>query len=323
MPEAGADRQTEAPFSGHPGLGGLRLVFGGNVFGWTIDEDASFAVLDAFYEAGGRMIDSAEGYSNWVPGNKGGESEAIIGAWLESRGVREDMRIATKVGQGGPPGALAPDAIAAALEGSLQRLRTDYVDLYYAHRDDGTTPLDEVASGFDALVQAGKVRELGASNYETARLAQALATARRLGARPFTVFQPLYNLVSRASYEGALQDLCLEQGLAVLPYYGLASGFLTGKYCQQEDWADSTRAMALDQAAANGGWNVLECLRSVAAVLDATPAQVALAWLNCKPGVAAPIASATTPEQVRELVRIASIVLKKTIVEKLDAALLR
>src|SRR5579862_7144150 len=158
----------------HPGTGGIHLVFGGNVFGWTIDRDRSFAVLDAFYEHGGRMIDSAEGYSSWVPGNVGGESEAIIGAWMESRGVRSEMKIATKTGMGGPPGALAPEKVAIALAASLERLRTDYVDLYYAHRDEPQTPIDEVAAGFDALVKQGLVRELGASNFTPERLEMAL-----------------------------------------------------------------------------------------------------------------------------------------------------
>lgn len=285
----------------HPALGGIPLVLGGNVFGWTIGRDASFLVLDAFYECGGRMIDTAEGYSNWVPGNKGGESETIIGEWLESRGVRSEMRIATKTGQGGAPGALRPEAVSRALDGSLERLGTNYVDLYYAHRDDLATPLDEVVGAYDAAFRSGKARELGASNYTTDRLGDALATADRLGARPFTVIQPLYNLVARDEYEGTLQELCLARGMAVTPYYGLASGFLSGKYASAKQWQGSTRAFALDQAAAAGGWGVLEEVREVARELDATPAQVALAWLNAQPGIAAPIASATTPEQVADL----------------------
>ncbi|KHK91958.1 alcohol dehydrogenase [Novosphingobium malaysiense] len=285
----------------HPALSGIPLVLGGNVFGWTIDRDGSFAVLDAFYEAGGRMIDTAEGYSSWVPGNKGGESESIIGEWLETRGVRADMRIGTKTGQGGPPGALKPEAVAAALEGSLDRLRTDYVDLYYAHRDDLTTPLDEVVSAFDDAYRAGKARELGASNYTAERLGEVIAMADRMQARGFTVMQPLYNLVDRLDYEGPLQDLCVASGVAVLPYYGLASGFLTGKYRSEADWADSSRAHALNNAVANGGCAVLEALRDVARELDAACAQVALAWLVNQPGIAAPLASATTPSQVADL----------------------
>lgn len=296
-------------------------MLGGNVFGWTIDRDQSFAVLDAFFEAGGRMIDTAEGYSNWVPGNKGGESEAIIGAWQESRGVRTDLRIATKTGQGGPPGALKPEAVARALEGSLERLRTDYVDLYYAHRDDLTTPLDEVASGYATLFDAGKARELGASNYSPARLADVLAAAERIGVQPFSIIEPLYNLVERDSYEGPLQTLCIEKGLAALPYYGLASGFLTGKFRNAADWQGSSRAQALDHAEALGGWHVLEVLREVARELDALPAQVALAWLNRQPGVAAPIASATTAVQIDELARAASLLLTAGHLDRLRGAL--
>lgn len=293
----------------HPGLGGFRLVLGGNVFGWTIGQDESFAVLDAFYEAGGRMVDTAEGYSNWVPGNSGGESETVIGAWMEARGVRADMRIGTKTGQGGNPGALRPEAVARALEGSLDRLRTDYVDLFYVHRDDGTTPLDEVISAFDDTARTGKAREIGVSNYTPRRLQDALTAADRLGARPFSVMQPLYNLVARGEYEGELQDICTARGIAVLPYYGLASGFLSGKYSTREDWTGSSRSHALDQFAATGGWDVLERLRSVASDLGLPPAQVALAWLNYQPGVAAPIASATSPQQVRELAEMTRIAL--------------
>lgn len=195
---------TDGPPVDHPALGGLALVLGGNVFGWTIDRDRSFAVLDAFFEAGGRMVDTAEGYSNWVPGNVGGESEAIIGAWMESRGVRAQMRIGTKTGQGGAPGVLKPEAVARALAGSLERLRTDYVDLYYAHRDDPATPLDEVAAVYGEAFASGRARELGASNYSAERLAAVISVARRLGVRPFTVLQPPYNLVSRDGFEGPL-----------------------------------------------------------------------------------------------------------------------
>ncbi|MFC0203370.1 aldo/keto reductase [Novosphingobium soli] len=285
----------------HPALGGIPLVLGGNVFGWTIDRDRSFAVLDAFFEAGGRMIDTAEGYSDWVPGNQGGESEAIIGAWMESRGVRAAMRIGTKTGQGGGPNVLRPEKVRQALEGSLERLRTDYVDLYYAHRDDLTTPLDEVVSVYNEAFRTGRARELGASNYSAERLSGIRAVARKAGAQPFTVIQPHYNLVARSQFEGALQDMAVRDDIAVMPYYGLAAGFLTGKYNSPEDWAGSGRSGGLDRAVTDGAWAKLDALRRVAAQLGATPAQLALAWLRTRPGVAAPIASATTPEQVREL----------------------
>lgn len=267
------------------------------------------------------MIDTAEGYSNWVPGNKGGESETIIGQWLESRGVRSEMRIATKTGQGGAPGALRPEAVAQALDGSLQRLRTDYVDLYYAHRDDRTTPLDEVVDAYDTAFRSGKARELGASNYTTDRLADALATADRLQAQPFTLVQPLYNLVARDEYEGALQDLCVARDMAVTPYYGLASGFLSGKFTSAEQWQGSSRAATLDQAAASGGWGVLAVVREVARELDATPAQVSLAWLNAQPGIAAPIASATTPEQVADLAGATSVSLSPQQISRMSKSL--
>lgn len=287
--------------SNHPSLGGIRLVFGGNVFGWTIQRDQSFAVLDAFYECGGRMIDSAEGYSSWIPGNKGGESETIIGEWMEARGVRKAMRIATKTGMGGVPGSLRPEKVVAAMADSLERLRTDYVDLYYAHRDDPETPLDEVAAAYDGLVQAGQARELGASNFSAERLAAAVEVAARAGQRGYTVYQPQYNLVWRDEFEGPLQEFCVSHGIAALPYYGLASGFLTGKYASEADWAGSSRTFALKGFAANGGWRALAAMRAIAAETGATLAAIALAWLNSRPGVAAPLASATSPAQVREI----------------------
>jgi aryl-alcohol dehydrogenase-like predicted oxidoreductase len=304
----------------HPSLAGIPLVFGGNVFGWTVDRDRSFELLDAFFEAGGRMIDTAEGYSSWVPGNKGGESEAIIGEWQESRGVRGQLRIGTKTGMGGPPGALKPEAVAKALEGSLERLRTDYVDLFYAHRDDLATPLGEVVSGFDALVKAGKVRELGASNYAADRLAAVIAEADRQGATPFTVVQPEYNLVMRGGYEGALQDLSVSKGIAVLPFYGLASGFLTGKYRSAADWHGSPRGHALNAAADAGGWAVLAAMDEISQETGASLAQIALAWLNSRAGIAAPLASATSPAQLAELVAGASLRLDPDQLERLTRA---
>jgi aryl-alcohol dehydrogenase-like predicted oxidoreductase len=284
---------------GHPGLGGIRIVFGGNVFGWTIDQDQSFAVLDAFYAAGGRMIDSAEGYSSWVPGNTGGESETIIGAWLESRGVRSEMKIATKTGMGGPPGALAPEKVARALEGSLERLRTDYVDLYYAHRDEPQTPIDEVVAGFDALVKAGKVRELGASNFAPDRLAQSLDVAARKGLTGYSVLQPGYNLVWRGEFPAALHRLAVDRGLAVLPYYALAAGFLTGKYRSPADLTGVRGGNA--KMFAETGWRALPVLDAVAREVGATPGEVALAWLNAQPAIHAPVASGTSLQQVAEL----------------------
>ena len=314
MPEAGANRS-----SGHAALGGIRLVFGGNVFGWTIDRDASFAVLDTFYECGGRMIDSAEGYTSWIPGNKGGESETIIGEWMEARGVRKEMLIATKTGMGGPAGAYARDKVAEALAGSLERLRTDYLDLYYAHRDDVTSDLAEVVAVFDEVTGKGVARELGASNFTAERLATAVDAAAKAGTRPFTVIQPQYNLVWRGEYEGALQDMCVARGIAALPYFGLASGFLTGRFASAADWTGSTRAFALDMFAGNGGWAMLEAMRGIAGETGATLPAIALAWLNSRPGVAAPLASATTPEQVRAICAGATLVLDAAQLARLEA----
>jgi aryl-alcohol dehydrogenase-like predicted oxidoreductase len=300
-----------------PALGGIRLVFGGNVFGWTIDQDQSFAVLDAFYEGGGRMIDSAEGYSSWVPGNKGGESEAIIGAWMESRGVRADMRIGTKTGMSGPPGALAPDKVAAALEGSLERLRTDYLDLYYAHRDEPQTPVDDVVAGFDALVKAGKVRALGASNFTTERLAASLDSATRQGLTGYSVLQPGYNLVWRGEFPKDLHRLAVERGLAVLPYYALGAGFLTGKYRSPDDFQGMRGGSA--KMFADAGWKALPVLEAVAKETGATMSEVALAWLNARPAVHAPVASGTTVEQVKQLCAAARLELSPDQLARLTA----
>jgi aryl-alcohol dehydrogenase-like predicted oxidoreductase len=281
----------------HPSITGIPLVLGGNVFGFTADENASFAILDRFYEAGGRMVDTAQGYSVWVPGHVGGESETVIGKWLASRGVRADMRIATKTGMFGKPGDLAPQKVADELAKSLERLQTDYVDLYYAHRDETTTPLEDVARGFDALVRQGLVREVGASNYDAARLREAhdVATANRL--TPFTVLQNEYNLVERKDYPPELQQLCLERGIAMLPWYGLAAGFLTGKYRTREDLAKHNRGSSIERFFEHG-LEVLPALDAVAAETGASHGAIALAWLARQPGIAAPIASASRPEQL-------------------------
>lgn len=304
----------------HPGLGGAPLVLGGNVFGWTLDRDGSFAVLDHFYELGGRMIDSAEGYSAWVPGNKGGESETIIGVWMEARGVRKDMRIATKVGMMGAPGGLKPENVSAALTSSLERLRSDYVDLYYAHRDDPETPLDEVVSGFAEALASGRARELAASNYSAARLRDAFASAERLGVQTFTALQPKFNLVSRGDFPRDLQQLCQDRGIAVLPYFGLASGFLTGKYCSADDWAGSQRSFALDEFSRPACWDALKVVQDVAARHGTTPASVALAWLAAQPTIAAPIASATSVAQLDELMAFTRLALTPEDMGALDAA---
>ena len=302
----------------HLGLGGLRLVLGGNAFGWTIDSDASFAVLDTFYERGGRSIDTAEGYSAWVPGNKGGESETIIGAWMDSRGIRADMKIATKTGMGGPSGALAPDKVAAACQGSLERLRTDWIDLYYIHRDDAATPVDAVVAGYNALAAAGKVRELGASNIAPERLGAMNAEAIAQGLLPFSVIQPGYNLIWRNEYPAELEAMAVRDGLAVLPYFGLASGFLTGKYAPEDDFA-GMRADRAKMFSTQAGWQALAVLRAVAGECGATMGQVALAWLASRQAIWAPMASASSAQQVHELCDAAALSLDESQLARLTA----
>jgi aryl-alcohol dehydrogenase-like predicted oxidoreductase len=281
----------------HWSISGIPLVLGGNVFGFTADEDTSFAILDRFYERGGRMVDTAQGYSVWVPGHVGGESETVIGKWLASRGVRGDMRIATKTGMFGNAGDLEPAKVAEELAKSLDRLQTNYIDLYYAHRDEPQTPLEDVAGGFDALVKQGLVRELGASNYDAARLGEVRRVAINSGLTPFTVLQNEYNLVERKDYPADLQQLCVDQGVAMLPWFGLAAGFLTGKYRTQEDLKRFNRGSSIERFF-DKGLTVLPELDAVAAETGASQGAVALAWLARQPGIAAPIASASKPEQL-------------------------
>lgn len=304
--------------TGNPAMGGIPLVFGGNVLGWTADRDASFRVLDAFYEAGGRMIDTAEGYSAWVPGLKGGESETMIGHWLSERGVRKDVLIGTKTGMGAPPGALRPEKVRDAMEGSLERLQTDYVDLYYVHRDNDDVPQDEVVGCYDELVRAGKTRAVGASNFTPERFASALDIAERTGATGFSVLQNHYNLVSRQEYEGAMQQLCVARGIAMLPYFGLASGYLTGKYRTQSDLGEG-RGAAMGPMLERGA-PVLAAMDEIVAETGASHVSVALAWLTAQPGVYAPIASARSVEQLQGLLDHLSLELNDDQVNRLSAA---
>jgi aryl-alcohol dehydrogenase-like predicted oxidoreductase len=287
---------------GNSGLTTPPLILGGNVFGWTADESTSHDILDAFVAGGGRMIDTADVYSAWAPGNRGGESETIIGRWLATRGRRDDVLIATKVGweMQGDIG-LAPEQIERRVEASLQRLGIDTIDLLFAHRDDPDTPLEATLQAFDRLVKAGKVRALGASNYEAPRLQEALATSNRLGLARYSVLQPQYNLLERDSFEGPLQDTCAAEDIAAVPYYGLASGFLTGKYRSPSDLAGKARGSSVEKYLNEYGLGVLAALDTVAAQTGATAAQVALAWLAAQPAVAAPIASATSVAQTEEL----------------------
>ena len=307
---------------GATGLEIAPLVLGGNVFGWTADQATSFAVLDAFVDAGGTMIDTADVYSAWVPGHKGGESESVLGAWLKRSGNRDRVLIATKVGMlpGDGGDKLAPARIAAAVEASLQRLGTDRIDLYYAHQDDDAVPQDAVLEAFGRLVDAGKVRVVGASNFHARRLKSANDTARDRGLPHYHVLQPEYNLVSRTAFEGELQNYCATNNIGVLPYYGLASGFLTGKYRSLEDLGKSVRGGRMGDLLAGKGAAVLAAMDTVAQETGATLAQIALAWLMTQPGVTAPIASATSVDQVRELVAAWDVALSKDQLDLLTAA---
>jgi aryl-alcohol dehydrogenase-like predicted oxidoreductase len=287
---------------GGSGLSTPPLILGGNVFGWTADQATSFAILDAFVAGGGTMIDTADVYSSWAPGNQGGESETVIGNWLSQRGRRDDVLIATKVGMelGGTKG-LAPSRIAAAVEASLRRLQTEYIDLYFAHQDDPDTPLEETLAAFDKLVRAGKVRAIGASNYDAARLNEAVSISQAHGLAAYTVLQPHYNLLERDKFEGPLQNVCTEHNIAAVPYYSLASGFLTGKYRSDQDLEGKARGGAAEKYLNEFGLRVLDTLDRIGKQAYSSPAQVALAWLAAQPAVAAPIASATSVAQVEEL----------------------
>jgi hypothetical protein len=307
------------------GTSGLRtppLVLGGNVFGWTVDKAQSFRILDAFADAGGVMIDTADVYSAWVEGNKGGESETIIGEWLRQSGKRDKVLIATKVGmldgEGGQK--LAPARIAAAAEASLRRLGVDTIDLYFAHQDDEDVPQEDVLAAFDLLIKAGKVRALGASNFHAARLKSALDIAMRNGLPHYRVLQPEYNLVSRHKFEGELEDICVTHNVGVIPYYGLASGFLTGKYRSQVDYAKSVRGGRMAAFLEGKGRAVLGAMDQVAEETGASHAQIALTWLAAQPGVTAPIASATSVEQVEELVGCWDVRLNRAQLDRLTAA---
>ncbi len=279
------------------------LVLGGNVFGWTADKTASFAVLDAFVAGGGTMIDTADMYSSWVDGHEGGESETMIGDWLRTSGRRDDVLIATKVGMLSGEGGekLQPARIAAAAEASLKRLGTDRIDLYYAHQDDDTVPQEAVLEAFGKLVDAGKVRVIGASNFHAARLKSAVDAAKASDLPRYHVLQPEYNLVSREKFEGELQDYCVTENIGVLPYYGLASGFLTGKYRTPDDLGASVRGGGMRDLLDGKGKAVLDAMDAVVSDTGASHAQVALAWLLAQPGITAPIASATSARQIEDL----------------------
>lgn len=299
------------------------LAFGGNVFGWSVDEPTSFMLLDAFVDAGFNLIDTADVYSHWVPGHRGGESETIIGKWLKRSGKRERVLIATKVGKSMGPGrkGLSAAYIAEAVEDSLRRLQTDVIDLYQSHEDDDSTPLEETLGAYAKLIQQGKLRVIGASNYSAPKLAKALATSARDGLPRYESLQPEYNLYARAGYEAALEPLIQREQVGVIPYYSLAAGFLTGKYRSEADFGKSAaRGQGMKRYLNERGLRILRALDQVAAHHGATPAQIALAWLMARPGITAPIASATRLAQLDELLAATRIGLADEEVAKLDQA---
>jgi aryl-alcohol dehydrogenase-like predicted oxidoreductase len=295
------------------------LVLGGNVFGWSADEQRSFAVLDAFVAAGGNLIDTADSYSAWVPGNRGGESETIIGKWLQHSGKRAQVLLATKVGKWSRQQGLSPANLQQAVEGSLRRLHTDHIDLYQAHQDDASVLLADTLGGFARLIEQGKVRVIGASNFSAPRLADALAVSRQHHLPRYETLQPLYNLADRAAYESTLEPLARRENLGVLSYYSLASGFLSGKYRSIADLAKSTaRGSTVRRYLDARGLHLLAALDRVAAAHHASVAQVALAWLLARPGVTAPIVSATSVEQLHDLFGALTLTLDPTEMAALD-----
>ena len=310
---------------GRSGLHTTALAFGGNVFGWTADEATSFQLLDAFVDSGFNLIDTADVYSRWVPGHTGGESETLIGRWLRKSGKRDQVLIATKVGkpmgeEGSGKTGLSRRWIRQAVHDSLARLQTDHIDLYQSHDDDTATPLEETLAAFGELIAEGKVRAIGASNFTAPRLAEALATSARLGLPRYETLQPLFNLVDRAPYEAELQPLCVEQGLGVINFFGLARGFLSGKYRSEADLNKSPRGAGIKAYLNPRGLAILAALDTTAAELNATPAQVALAWQMAQPGITAPIVSATSVAQWQELARAATLTLQPAQLARLTVA---
>ncbi|MGW2841676.1 aldo/keto reductase [Streptomyces sp. NPDC001493] len=305
---------------GTSGIEVFPLALGGNVFGWTADEAQSFAVLDAYTTAGGNFVDTADAYSAWVPGNQGGESETIIGKWLKARGNRADVVVATKAGAHPEYRGLASGTVKSAVEESLRRLDTDYIDLYYTHYDDEGVPVEEIVTTLDQLVKEGKVREIAASNISPERLRASLAFSEREGLAGYVALQPHYNLVSRDTYEGPAQDLAAETGLGAVPYSALASGFLTGKYRPGTQVESARAGKAGAYLESERGRKVLSALDAVAEAHGAEIATVALAWLASRPTVVAPIASARTPEQLPALLAVADLTLTGQELDRLTEA---
>ncbi|QLY25210.1 aldo/keto reductase [Bdellovibrio sp. KM01] len=305
---------------GKTGIEVAPLCFGGNVFGWTIDQKTSFQLLDGFVESGFNFVDTADVYSRWVPGNKGGESETIIGNWMKERKIRDKVVIATKVGM-----ELAPEKkglkaayIKQAVEDSLKRLQTDYIDLYQSHTDDMETPIEETLAAFDALVKEGKVRAIGASNFSAKRLKESLHISEQQDFVSYVTLQPKYNLHDRESFEKELEPLCLNKEVGVIPYYSLASGFLTGKYRSKDDVKQSARGEKATSYLDQRGLKILGALDDISLDHQVKPASIALAWLMQRPSITAPIASATSLEQLKDLTKAAQIKLATVEVEKLD-----
>ena len=307
---------------GRSGLQVSKLCLGGNVFGWTADEATSFTLLDAWVDAGMNFIDTADVYSRWAPGHSGGESETVIGKWLKTSGKRDKIVLATKVGKDMGDGkvGLAPAYIRSAVEASLKRLQTDVIDLYQSHDDDAAVPLADTLGAYADLIKAGKVRAVGASNFSAARLSEALAVSAAHKLPRYECLQPLYNLVERPAFEAELEAVCVKHGIGVINFFGLARGFLTGKYRSEADLAKSPRGQGVKQYLNPHGLRVLDALDAVAQRLNATPAQVALAWQIARPSVTAPIASATSLAQLADLVAAAQLTLDADAIGTLNKA---
>jgi len=298
------------------------ITFGGNVFGWTLDEAKSFEILDGFFEADFNFVDTADTYSRWVDGNEGGESETIIGKWMKSRNNRTKVILATKVGgdMGSGKKSLSKQHIIASIEGSLKRLQTDYVDLYQSHYDDPETPVEETLEAYDQLIRAGKIRWVGASNFSAERLKESLETSKRLSLPKYQSFQPEYNLYQREAFEKDFEQICLDHHMGVIGYYSLASGFLSGKYRSEADLDKSKRGGGVKKYMDVRGFRILKALDEVSEQYDSTPASVALAWLIARPSVTAPIASVTSLNQLSELTRAAALKLDVEDISILDEA---
>ena len=307
---------------GNTGLEIAPLVFGGNIFGWTVDQTTSFELLDAFVAAGFNSIDTADMYSRWVSGHTGGESEIIIGEWMKRSGNRDKIIVATKVGldMGEGRKGLSKTHILRSAEESLKRLQTDYIDLYQSHTDDAETPFEETLGAYTELIKQGKVRAIGASNYKADRLAAALEASRKSGLPAYQTLQPNYSLIERAEYETDLESLCAKEGLGVINYFPLAAGFLTGKYRSESDATGKARARNVTKYLNERGFKILDALDQVAKKFNATPARVSLAWLLARPSITAPIVSATSLAQLKDLVASVNLALDRESIELLNRA---